>query len=223
MPVARSIFCALLVVLGAQTFWSHLTAREVQHHGLVFENWINDTFFNGHRPSYTGNWDIPAHINTSHGHIPINPKVAKWGSRIYLGDALRQFDIDEPFLIIIGFWEQHQHGKKKFVNITPLRIEKDQWRQLWHPLTREDLVALDTLIKDRSAHYTTVRRLARQMNARPPYNQSIVRLNPKIDPTGQRRLQCSLSFDNLKRLLPPGVSLEKNDSPSLWGETFHTD
>ena len=36
-------------------------AQEVQRHGLVFEQWVRDTFFEGYQPpGYTQRWDIPA-------------------------------------------------------------------------------------------------------------------------------------------------------------------
>src|SRR5437879_6251188 len=50
-----------LPLLAAVAFVTALVAvaQEVQHHGLVFEEWIDDTFFGGYRPpSYTQKWDI---------------------------------------------------------------------------------------------------------------------------------------------------------------------
>ena len=54
------------------------SAQEVQSHGLVFEKWVRDTFFNGYKPaSYTQRWDIPAAENRDHGGVPVNPKAIK--------------------------------------------------------------------------------------------------------------------------------------------------
>ncbi len=58
------------LVLFATSFAVALTfaaprpaAAEVQAHGLVFEHWIADTFFQKYRPSgYTQKWDLPADI-----------------------------------------------------------------------------------------------------------------------------------------------------------------
>ena len=48
--------CAAALTLGS--------AQEVQSHGLVFERWVRDTFFDGYKPaSYTQRWDIPAAAN----------------------------------------------------------------------------------------------------------------------------------------------------------------
>ena len=45
MSAAR--LAAVLLLLGAAT----AAAAEVQSHGLWFERWLCDTFFNGHRPA----------------------------------------------------------------------------------------------------------------------------------------------------------------------------
>ena len=58
------------------------SAQEVQSHGLVFERWVRDTFFDGYKPaSYTQRWDIPASANRAHGGIPVNPKAVKHGTQ----------------------------------------------------------------------------------------------------------------------------------------------
>ncbi|HYD83415.1 MAG TPA: hypothetical protein VEA63_05170, partial [Opitutus sp.] len=94
----------LALTLALLTFTHLASAAEVQHHGLIFERWICDTFFDGYRPShYTQQWDIPASINRAHGDVPVNPKAAKYGTPVDLGDALRQFDIAEPFILAIGY------------------------------------------------------------------------------------------------------------------------
>jgi hypothetical protein len=65
---------------------------------------------------------------------------------------------------------------------------------MWGSVTRADLERLDALIKDRSRDYRETRRLAQAMKDAPPFSESFITLHPKIDSTGQRRLQCSLPF-----------------------------
>jgi hypothetical protein len=195
-------------------------AAEVQHHGVVFENWIRNTFFDGYTPaSYTQKWDIPAEANHRHGHIPANPKAAKYGSPVDLGDALRQFDIDEPFLLIIGYWQQHG-SEKRFVNLVPARIEPAQWRALWHPITRADLERLDAVIKDRSLTPVQARAAARKIKNAPPFTLSRIVVNPKIDSKSQRRLQCSLRFADVFTHVAPAADPAPNPRPSLWNSEF---
>ena len=101
---------------------SFAPAQEVQQHGVVFEQWIRDTFFDAYEPeSYTQKWDIPAAANIRHGGLPVNPKAAKYRGPVALGDTLRQYDIDQPFILLVGFWEQ-DGPHKRFVNITQLMV-----------------------------------------------------------------------------------------------------
>lgn len=221
MPLRRPGL-RLLLALCATTLGS-LQGAEVQRHGLVFENWIRDTFFDGHRPaSYTQTWDIPASANQRHGGIPVNPKAAKYGTAVDLGDALRQFDIDEPFILAIGFWQQ-DGAEKRFVNLVAPRIEPTLWRKLWGDVTRADLERLDAVIKDRSLTPAQARAAAQKIKRMPPFSDAIIVVNPKIDSKTQRRLQCSLRFDDVFRHLAPQADPNPQAQPALWGVPFpHT-
>jgi hypothetical protein len=195
-------------------------AQEVQAHGLVFERWVCDTFFDGYRPAgYTQKWDIPAAINRDHGGLPVNPKAVKYGAPVGLGDALQQFDIAEPFILVLGYWRQ-EGANKRFVNITAATVTPEQWRKLWGPLTRADLEKLDAIIKDRSLDHREARQQAQALKQMPPFNQSLIVLNPKIDSKTQRRLQCSLRFADVFRHLAPGADPGVQVTPELWGVAF---
>ena len=201
------IFC-LTASLGCAT--------EVQQHGLSFEHWVADTFFGGHRPSGpTDKWDIPASANTQHGRIPVNPKATQYGEPVLLGDALRQYDIKEPFVLIVGFWEQDGRDKK-FVQSLVARIEPEQWRQLWAPVTRKDLEAMDKLVKDTSRPIADVRREVLKRKKQPPFAQAVIQLNPKIDKS-QRRLQCSVSYVRLFKNLAPGRDRKAQPFAEIFG------
>jgi hypothetical protein len=195
-------------------------AQEVQQHGLVFETWIRDTFFEGYvPPGYTQKWDIPAEINRTHGGVPVNPKATKYRTPVDLGDALRQYDIAEPFILVIGYWVQEGEDKR-FVNIVAPLITPEAWRKLWGPVTRADLEKLDALIKDRSLDYREARKQAHALKSAPPFTESIIVVNPKIDSKGQRRLQCSLRSDDLYQYLAPDAPTGIQKQPSLWGVPF---
>ena len=63
----RALFSlAWLLAAGAP-----VPAQEVQRHGLVFEQWVRATFFDGYKlASHTQRWDIPATANQAHGGAP---------------------------------------------------------------------------------------------------------------------------------------------------------
>lgn len=194
-------------------------AQEVQQHGLVFEQWVRAEFFDGYRPrSYTQRWDIPAEVNKNHGGVPVNPKAVKYGTAVDLGDALRQYQINEPFILLVGFWQQ-EGELKHFTNIVAPRITPEQWAKLWAPVTYADLVKLDTLIKDPALPIEETRRLALRMKNSPPFSQAVIQVNPKID-IRQRRLQCSIRFADFFKHVAPEEDPQPQAQPSLWGKTF---
>jgi hypothetical protein len=213
-PRARSCAVALLAAGAA------LLAQEVQKHGLVFEDWIRTTFFDGYRPaSYTQLWDIPAAANKTHGGIPVNPKAIKYGSPLDFGDALRQAAIDEPFLLVVGFWQQ-QGDEKRFVNLVAQRVEPTTWHRLWFPIKPADLERLDAVIKDRSLTPDQARAAAQKIKNAPPFTKSIMQVNPKIDAHTQRRLQCSLRFEDFFKHVAPGAVKGVLPHPKLWDVEF---
>ncbi len=195
-------------------------AQEVQLHGLVFEKWVRDTFFSGYRPaSYAQRWDIPAAENKDHGAMPVTPKVAKLGTAVDLGDALRQYEIDEPFMLIIGFWQQ-DGDVKRMVNIIAPEISPELWRKLWGPVTYADLLKLDAVIKDTGPAIEETRRRALQMKNAPPFSEAIIQVNPKIDDQGQRHLQCSIRFRDVFQHLAPGADPKPQAHPALFGVEY---
>ncbi|MSU22622.1 MAG: hypothetical protein EXS32_02250 [Opitutus sp.] len=197
-----------------------LPAQEVQSHGLIFEAWVRDTFFDGYQPpNYTQKWDIPATVNQTHGGVPVNPKATKYGTPVDLGDALRQFRIAEPFLLVIGFWRQ-EGDEKHFVHIVAPRIEPATWKKLWGAVTLGDLEKLDAVIKDKSLTPEQARAAALKIKHAPPFTHSVIIVNPKIDSKTQRRLQCSLRFEDVFKHLAPGADAKPPAHPSLWEVAF---
>ncbi len=192
-------------------------AREVQSHGLVFERWLGDTFFGGYLPhSYTQKWDIPAESNREHGGIPVNPKAIKYGTPVDLGDAVRQFQIDEPFLLIVGFWEQSTPEVKRWVNAQAVSVTPEMWSKLWGNITQADLERLIAVIKDKSLSLEEARAQAKAIKGRPPFTEAVIQVNPKIDGS-QRRLQCSIRFDDFFQHLAPSASKDKMPVAKIFG------
>lgn len=220
MPVDCHQVIRRILTGAVAIFATSLPAGEVQSHGLLFEQWLRDTFFGGGKPErYTQLWDIPAEANRNHGRIPVNPKTARYGSAIDLGDAGRQFSIaehGERFLLIVGFWEQASAVEKRWVNVQAVTVRPAVWRKLWHPITKGDLDRLDAVIKDRTLSLDQARQRARTIKNQPPFAQAIMQVNPKID-RSQRRLQCSLRFDDFFAHLAPNLSRGKTDAPELFG------
>lgn len=212
---------ALIIALALLTA-AHANAAEEQSHGVAFESWVRDKFFNGYKPAdYTQIWDIPAAANTQHGGLPANPKAIKFGTPIDLGDALRQFTIMEerqPFLLIVGFWDQ-DGDFKKWVQGVVAKVEPEVYARLWAPVTRADLEKLDAIVKDKSLSLTEARTRAQALKQKAPFTKSIMQVNPKLD-AKQRRLQCSLRFADFFRELLPQVEAKRQQEPTIWGKAM---
>lgn len=209
------LLCCIWV--GLATLCLPSGAREVQSHGLLFEKWLRDTFFGGYEPKgYTQKWDIPAEVNVNHGRIPVNPKAVKHGSPIGLGDVVRQFEIEEPFMLIVGFWQQTSESEKRWVNVQAVKVLPETWRKLWGNITREDLGRLISVIRNKSLSLEETRAQMQVMKAGAPFNTAVIRLNPKID-RSQRRLQCSLSFDDFFHYLAPDAKRGVLEMPTVFG------
>ncbi len=172
---------------------------EVQRHGFDFENWVKDNFFSKFDANYTQKWDIPKESNclkkipVAFRNLPVSIKTCKYGSPIGFGDALRQYNNDEDFLLIVGFWKQD--GKyKNFVAVEGIKIHASNWRNLFSPLDANDLNLLVTTIKNPELHYSEARKQAGTIVITDRFRHTKIVLNRKIDSKKQRRLQCSLPF-----------------------------
>ncbi len=171
---------------------------EVQLHGFDFENWIKKTFFADFTVSYSNKWDVPAEFNQleivpkEFRNLPVSIKTCKNGCPIGFGDALRQFKVEEDFLLIVGFWEQ-SGANKNFVAVEAVKVTAQSWRNLFQPLTEAEIRLLDSTIKNKETHYTEVRKTAKAIKQ--SFAPTRIILNPKIDSKMQRRLQCSLPFN----------------------------
>jgi hypothetical protein len=214
----RLLISLLLISGSTQTFAKPEAERqEVQRHGYVFEKWVRDTFFGGYvQPDYTQKWDIPKEVNKLHGGLPCNMKAIKYSAPVDMGDALRQFQVDEPFILIVAFWRQ-EGEKKRIVNIVAPTVTPALYRKLWEPITLEDLKRLDAVVKDRTLDYRKARAAAQKIKSAPPFTRAIITVNPKIDEKSQRRLQCSLSFKNLFKHLAPQADPKPQETPRLFG------
>ncbi len=201
------------MVLRPTLFLLFLTAsgfaKEVQSHGFTFEQRVWNHLF---QRGYTDDWDIPGSANLQHPGVPISVKFIEWKNSIYLGDAERQFAIDQPFEMVVGFYQQSE-GEKKIVAIHHLHFTPEQWRRMWGSITAEELNAFSERIKQGSIQ--EAQDYARPHAARLREKSGIFSINPKIN-KDQRRIQCSIPFTVFYREV---VKTEPEVQPEiiLWG------
>jgi hypothetical protein len=215
---------------------------EKQIHGLDFEKWIKDTFFESYvQTSYTDKWDATSvvfkkefltHAITFQG-LPVSIKTCKYSAPIGFGDAIRQYENSQDFLLFVGFWT-NAGSARKYVSVKAVKISKTDWHGLFTgAVSEEELVEdrleseetefkqigsklyhLDETIKT-TPFYKKARELAKAEKKALPEMQIVV--NPKIDSKNQRRLQCSLPFKIFWSRFA-GEEAFKNDNCTFWGE-----
>ena len=198
-----------------------MSRTEKQKDGFEFENWVSNTFFDGYRGEYTQKWDIPAEFNRSqklpknHRSLNVSIKLARHRSTIRLGNAVRQRSIDTDFLVITGFWDYTEQMKKAFVAMDAVRVDKENWEELWGDITLEELQGVDKYVRSQKIPYEQARADLREWKKG---KSCQININLDITSYRQRRLYCSLSskvFWNLAKREP-----ELLEKPVLFDEIF---
>lgn len=194
---------------------------EVQRHGFDFEKWIKETFFESFtQTKYGDKWDALDVIFKSNfkdftnnfNNLLVSIKTCKFGSSVDFGDAIRQFDSQEDFLLIVGFWEQ-RGDYKKFMAIEAIKILSNEWTQLFSPLSREQLILLDNKIKNRKIDKKIARKNAQELKRTFP--KTNITLKPKIQ-DAQRRIQCGLRSKLFWEIIAKKEKYKKQNC-ELWG------
>jgi len=175
-------------------FFQEAWAEEQQSQGYRFEQKVIRQFTGkeNFETSYTSKWDIPAEFNTATGR-PVSVKCIRWGNSVYLGDALRQRKISEPFEMVIGFYEaDKKKGLARLKALHHLTIRPEDWNRWWGGITFEEIERLNAGIKNKPLEEAQA--FARDLAAKLRKKPGIVDLNPKVN-KDQRRIQCSIPFN----------------------------
>jgi len=166
--------------------------EERQSHGFDFEEQVwNHLFDRG----YTDEWDIPGEANLRNPGVPISVKYIRWGSSVYLGDAIRQRSIQEPFEMVVGFHETVD-GERRTVAVHHLFFSPEEWAGYWGEVTADDLERFAARIQEGSV--SEAQEFARERAADLRERSGVFSINPKIN-KDQRRIQCSVPFGRFYR------------------------
>src|SRR3989344_2616825 len=113
---------------------------EVQNHGFVFENWVKSIL--GVKElayNYTQKWDIQ-------GETPISVKFMGLTNALEFGSTVRIWEINEPFTLVVGRWEQV--GNEKIVrSIDEITITPAILKKMKGSIALEEIKDFDKLIK----------------------------------------------------------------------------
>lgn len=168
-----------------------------QLHGKSFENCIKGSFgsaSDGGRKS-NSHWDIEA-IFDKKFKLPTSVKTSK-NKIIGLSDARRFWTTDEDCRILIGFYKQIKNVKC-FYKLCDVHLTKNERKKLLGNISYNEVELFHNKIKSyKLGQHHAARLFAKKYNENNFKGKSIIKLNPKIDSKSQRRLQCSISLDDL--------------------------
>lgn len=179
------------------------STRGGQAHGLAFEDLVKASLFPGasnHARGPTSLFDVEGVFDRELG-LPTSIKSAKRTTEdrmvIPLSDARRWWAMEgQSFWLIVGGWRQDR-GEKIFALAHQFLITPEVHRRLVAGIKADEVEAFhEGLRAFMQGSHAAARAWARQRRASLPF--CITRLNPKVDSKNQRRLQCSLSVDDLR-------------------------
>lgn len=169
---------------------------EVQKHGFIFEEWIKEVLgVDNLAYNYTQKWDVP-------GEIPVSVKCMGMTNALEFGSTVRIWEIDEPFTIVIGRWEQR--GTTKIIrSIDEITITLNILRRMRGSITIEELRNFDARIKrfpagedGQIAGIAFAKAWKRERENR----MGLLTITHKIDSKDQRRIQCNLNYTNYVKI-----------------------
>ncbi len=173
-----------------------------QMHGVRWEDVVKATrFFTGasnRSRSNTSIFDIESEFDRR-GRLPTNIKSTKT-STICLADARRFVSIECDYRMVVGCYTQ-ETSTKSFNLVYEFIMSREAHKALIGALTPDFVECFHNIISMRSLpNYADARSIASCINKVSFLNDlTDLSLNPKIDSKSQRRLQCSVSIDTMKK------------------------
>ena len=169
---------------------------EVQEHGFIFENWIKKILrVEKIESKYTQKWDIP-------DKIPISVKSIGLTNALELGSTVRIWEINKPFSLVIGRWEQN--GDKKIIkSIDEINITLEILNKMRGNINLEEIKDFDQKIKKFSAGKNGQIEgieFAKNWKSERKDRMGLLTITHKIDSKNQRRIQCNLNYKNYIKL-----------------------
>lgn len=169
---------------------------EVQNHGFVFENWVKKVLgVDKLATNYTQKWDVP-------GETPISVKFMGLTNALEFGSTVRIWEINEPFTLVVGRWEQV--GNQKIVkSIDEITITPAILKKMRGDISLEQIKEFDKLIKKFPAGKRGQEEgiaFAKKWKAERENKMGLLTITHKIDSKNQRRIQCNLNYNNYVEL-----------------------
>jgi len=165
---------------------------ERQIHGFLYEQkcfadfpwWVSNS------DEYIGKWDG----YDTELEKPVSIKCIQKGASVEFGDMFRMAEIDEDWILQVGFWEGE---KGNIVEEYTVEIDKDEWQWL--------LGDVETFKKAKkemayiSNDYSDDEKWKKfRLKYKKLWGESILQPRFKRDHGNQKRLQVGITYNNLK-------------------------
>lgn len=168
---------------------------EVQNHGFIFENWIKNILGVKKTAKYTQKWDIS-------GQTPVSIKCVGLKNALEFSGAVRIWEINKPFTIIVGRWKQ-VIDKKIIKSIDVINITLKILLTMKGDISLNEIKDFDKKIKSFPAGKDGQKRgikFARKWKIERKNKMGLLTITHKIDSKNQRRIQCNLNYKNYIKL-----------------------
>jgi len=163
---------------------------ERQKHGFEYEEFkINENNLIKEN-NYTAKWDTFEVYNGV--RTPVSVKCIGINSSIDFGDFKRQTEINEDFILYIGFWK---NKKNNIVEEYKILLKKDNWNSYFGDKTiiKEMLDEMRNISNEHTddSIWKEYRNRYKKL-----YGKSIISLRFKRDHKKQKRIQCGITKPN---------------------------
>jgi len=186
---------------------------EVQAHGNAFEDLkireltgLSKNEYDKLKPNgYTSSFDLVEGIS-----IPYNVSIKTTGKKtVECADILKRME-EKEYRLIVGYYSQ-QGGNKVFHTEYEFFITPEDYTKLWGTMTYESVKTFVDFVKSipngKEGQKNTLQK-RKELQDQTQCNQSLMKINPKVDSKNQRRVQCSFKLDEM---LSSGIKYTKKD------------
>lgn len=161
---------------------------ERQIHGFNYQSKIIQRELLKEDINYTGKWDA---VCTS-TNLPASIKCISVKGSIDFGDFRRQTQVDQDFILYVGFWEK---SRSNIVEEYKVLIKSDIWQSYFGDKTIIESMINDMKLISNDRKDDQIWREFREKYSN-LYGDSIISLRFKRDHKKQKRIQCGITKNN---------------------------
>lgn len=163
-------------------------------------------------------WDINGSANRFNPGLPVAIHFSEWGQPVDLGEAARQRAVNEPFELIIGFYEKlPSSSEATVVAVHDIKIDAARWEKLWGKITLAEIKQLEAAFKtgpDKNAMFYAMGECSRIGK-----KGSAIQIEPRIS-RNKRQIACYIPFGIFCTELLNDPVPKKQQGLALWGQPF---